>query len=87
MIVKRSVRNQVAIPKKLIEQAGLDKDDCFFDIEYLGGCFILKPLSFEEKIPRETLERFKSKTLKIEPEDRTFSSLKDLTAGLDRKKR
>ena len=87
MIVKRSGRNQVAIPKKLIRQAGLDEHDVFFDMEYAGGCFILKPLQFEEKISREALERFKAKTLVREPGDRTFSSMPELIAGLDRKRR
>ena len=87
MIVKRSSRNQVAIPKKLIAQAGLSEQDVFFDMEYAHGCFVLKPLEFEEKIPKEALERFKTKALKIEPEDRVFSSMKELIAGLDRRKR
>ena len=87
MIVKRSSRNQVAIPKRLIQAAGLGERDLFFDIEYQGGYFILKPLEFEERIPREAVERFKSNVLKSEPEDRAFSSMDELIAGLDRKKR
>lgn len=87
MIVKRSERNQVAIPKKLIEQAGLSKRDVYFDIEYLGGCFILKPLEFEEKIPREALERFKARVLKIGHGEKVFSSMDKLTTALDRKRR
>jgi len=87
MIVKRSSRNQVAIPKKLIDAAGLGDEDVFFDIDYRGGYFILKPLEFEEKIPREALERFKTRTLKQEAGDRAFSSMDELIAELDRKKR
>ena len=87
MIVKRSARNQVAIPKKLIQQAGLDEADVFFDVAYVGGYFVLKPLAFEEKIPREALDRFKAKTLKLAPEDRVFSSMEDLIAALERRKR
>ncbi len=87
MIVKRSERNQVAIPKKLIQQAGLDERDVFFDIQYAGGYFILKPVEFEEKIPREALERFKTKALKTAPGDQSFSSMENLIAALDRKKR
>lgn len=87
MIVKRSSRNQVAIPKKLIQAAGLGERDVFFDMEYHRGYFILKPLELEEKIPREAIERFKAKTLNIEPQDRTFSSMEELIAGLDRKTR
>ena len=87
MIVKRSGRNQVAIPKQLIAQAGLSERDVFFDMEYAGGCFILKPLEFEEKIPPEALERFKAKMLKHEPGDRIFSSMDDVMASLDRRGR
>ena len=87
MIVKRSIRNQVAIPKKLIRLAGLTDRDVFFDIEYSRGYFILKPLEFEEKIPREALERFKAKALKLEPGDQTYPSMDELIQGLDRKKR
>ena len=87
MIVKRSRRNQVAIPKKLIKQAGLNAEDVFFDIEYAGGYFMLKPLEFEEKVPKEALERFKAKTLKLKPEDQAFSSMEELIAALDRKTR
>ena len=87
MIVKRSGRNQVAIPKQLIRRAGLDERDVFFDMEYAAGCFILKPLQFEEKIPREVIERFKAKALAKEPGDRTFASMTELIAALDRKPR
>ncbi|MBI4596791.1 MAG: hypothetical protein HY737_00125 [Candidatus Omnitrophica bacterium] len=87
MIVKRSSRNQVAIPKPLIQEAGLSGEDVFFDIVYAGGCFILKPLAFEEKIPKEALERFKAKTLTREAGDQTFSSMKEVIEALDRRKR
>ena len=87
MIVKRSVRNQVAIPKKLIEAAGLGERDTFFDIEYRGGSFILRPLEFSERISREALERFKARTLKPERGDRAFSSMKDVIAALGKKRR
>ena len=87
MIVKRSGRNQVAIPKKLIQQAGLSERDLFFNIEYAAGCFILKPLEFEEKIPREVLDRFKTKTLDLKPGDQAFSTMDEVIAALDRKRR
>ncbi len=87
MIVKRSTRNQVAIPKKLIQRAGLSERDVFFEIDYASGCFILKPLEFEEKIPREVLERFKAKTVKVGAGDQVFSSMDEVIASLDRKTR
>ena len=87
MIVRRSGRNQVAIPKKLIQKAGLGERDVFFDIEYAGGYFILKPVEFEQKVPREVLERFKARALKQEAGDQSFSSMEELIEGLDRKPR
>ncbi len=84
MIIRRSSRNQVAIPKKLLDQAGLGKDEVFFDVRYAAGCFILKPLVFEEKIPTEAMERFKRRALKREPDDRIFGSMEELIAALDR---
>ena len=87
MIVKRSARNQVALPKQLIEQAGLGEGDLFFDVRYVGGCFVLTPLEFEEKVPPEALERFKTRALKPERGDRRASSMNEVLAALDRKKR
>lgn len=87
MIVKRSTRNQIAIPKQLIARAGLHEQDRFFDVQYVGGCFVLKPLEFEEKIPREVLERFNAKTLKPDAGDRTFSTMEELITALDRTSR
>ena len=87
MIVRRSGRNQVAIPKKLIQKAGLGERDVFFDIEYAGGYFILKPVEFEQKVPREVLERFKARALKQGAGDQSFSSMEELIEGLDRKPR
>lgn len=87
MVIKRSGRNQVAIPKALIRQAGLTDRDVFFDIAYADGYFILTPLEFEEKVPREAVERFKAKALKKTVGDRSFSSMEALIEGLDRKPR
>lgn len=87
MIVKRSGRNQVAIPKRLIAEAGLSGEDVFFDIRYARGCFVLTPVQFEEKISKEALERMKTRALRTEPGDRSFSSMEELARGLDRKHR
>jgi hypothetical protein len=65
----------------------LGKHDLFFDVKYRGGAFILTPLEFTEKIPRETLERFKAKALKRGVANRAFSSMNELIDSLDRKKR
>ncbi len=87
MLVKRSGKNQIAIPKRLITEAGLDTEDVYFDIQYSSGCFVLKPLQLEEKIPREALERFKAKTLKKETGDQSYPSLDHAITGLDHGKK
>lgn len=74
MLVKRSSKNQIAIPKAVLERAGLGPKDTYFDIGYERGAIMLRPVEIEEKIPRESLERFKAKVLKGQPGDRTFSS-------------
>ncbi len=87
MIVKRSGRNQIAIPKQLIQQAGLGSSDQFFNIEYVQGCFVLQPVVFEQKIPEEAVEKFRRRMIKRESGDQSFSKMNDLIRGLDRKPR
>jgi hypothetical protein len=77
----------VAIPKRLIQQAGLSARDVFFDVEYRHGYFILKPLEFQEKIPPEALKRFKEHALQVEHGDRIVASMGEAIAALDRTKK
>ena len=86
MLVKRSSKNQVAIPKAVLERAGLGMEDNYFDVEYKRGAIILRPVEIEEKIPREALERFKAKVLKGQPGDRSFSSAEALIRHLKSKR-
>ena len=46
MLIKKTIKNQIVIPKALLKQANLeDKEIPFFDIQYKGGgryqCFYL----------------------------------------------
>ncbi len=84
MLVKRSRKNQVALPKALLERAGLGPEDVYFSIAYQAGAIILRPVDIEEKIPPEALARFRAKVLKGQPGDRTFSSMEALIKDLKR---
>ncbi len=84
MLVKRSRKNQVALPKAVLERAGLGPEDVYFSIVYKAGAIILRPVEIEEKIPPETLARFRAKVLKGQPGDRTFSSMEALIKDLKR---
>ena len=84
MLVKRSRKNQVALPKAVLERAGLGPEDVYFSVVYKAGAIILRPVGIEEKIPPEALERFRAKVLKGQPGDRTFSSMEALIKDLKR---
>ena len=85
MLVKRSSKNQISIPKAVLERAGLADDDVYFDVGYENGRIVLVPMHVEEKIPKEVLEKFETKVLKQEPGDRTYSTMNDAIKGLRRK--
>lgn len=84
MLVKRSRKNQVAIPKALLERAGLGPEDVYFSIAYKAGAIILRPVEIEEKISPEALARFRAKVLKGQPGDRAFPSMAALIKDLKR---
>jgi bifunctional DNA-binding transcriptional regulator/antitoxin component of YhaV-PrlF toxin-antitoxin module len=87
MLVKRSRKNQVAIPKAILERAGLSEEDQYFDMMYHAGRIILTPVQLEEKIPPEALARFEAKALKREPGDRVYQSTAELIEDLHRIRR
>ena len=86
MLVKRSSKNQIAIPKAVLERAGLGPKDVYFDVEYVEGRIVLRAMQVEEKIPAEALTRFEARTLKQEPGDRVYGSVDALKARLRRKR-
>ena len=84
LLVKRSRKNQVALPKAVLDQAGLGPEDVYFKIGYAHGAIVLRPVEVEEKIQPEALARFKAKVLKGRPGDRTFHSMEALIKDLRR---
>ena len=87
MLIKRSSKNQISIPKAVLESAGLDENDVYFDVGCENGRIILVPMHVEEKISKQTLEVFEAKVLKQESGDRVYGSMDDAIKGLHRKHR
>ena len=82
MLVKRSSKNQIAIPKAVLERAGLAEDDDYFDVEYERGRIVLIPMHVEEKISAETMERFETKALRRNKGDKVYPSMGETLKGL-----
>ena len=86
MLVKRSRKNQVAIPKAIIERAGLGAEDVYFRVEYDRGAIVLRPVDIEDKIPSDALARFKAAALKGKKGDRSFRSVDALVRDLKKRR-
>jgi hypothetical protein len=87
MLVKRSSKNQVAIPKAILERAGLGPRDTYFDVAYRHGAIVLQPVEIEEKIAPEALARFEARALRRKPGDREYPSMEALITDLHRIRR
>lgn len=76
-LIKRSKKNQVVLPKTILEQAGMGEGDAYLKVEYdqTLGAIVLRPVAIEEKIPSEALERFERSVLKGQRGDRRFPSM------------
>ena len=88
-LIKRSKKNQVVIPKSILDQAGIGPNDTYLKIDYDGrlGAILLRVISIEEKIPAEALERFKARVLKGQRGDRAFPTLDAALTYLHRPRR
>lgn len=74
MLSKLTRGNQITIPKPIIERAGLKIGRDYVDVEYIDGVIYLKPVDIEERISKETWEKFKKKALKEEKGDITLTT-------------
>ena len=83
-LVKKSRKNQIALPKAILEQAGVGPQDAYFAVGYAHGAIILRPVDIEEKLPPEALARFKAAALKGHPGDRAFRSMEAVIKDLKR---
>ena len=77
MLVKRTRGNQVSIPKRVLEQAGVAESDRYFDVEYRGGLICLKPVTVEDKIPDRAYEELLRWVRKPEPGRKVFHTGKE----------
>lgn len=80
MLVKRTRGNQVSLPKRILEQAGIAEDARYFDVEYRGGIICLKPVTVEEQIPDRAYEELLRWARKPEPGRKVFHSGKEAVA-------
>ena len=80
MLVKRTRGNQVSIPKRVLEQAGVGEQDRYFDVEYRGGLICLKPVTVEDKIPDRAYEELLRWVRKPEPGRKAFHTGREAVA-------
>ena len=80
MLVKRTRGNQVSIPKRVLDQAGVAEDDRYFDVEYRSGLICLKPVTVEDKISDRAYEELLRWVSKPEPGRKVFHSGKEAVA-------
>lgn len=90
MVIKMTVKNQITVPKKLLERAGLSNlkdDERYFDIEVKDNVILLKPVTVivEERIPPEQWPKFEDWATRIERGDRVFDSTEKANEFLKKK--
>ena len=79
MVAKLTVKNQLTIPKKILERAGLsniEDNERYFDIEVKDTTIILKPVRVivEERIPEKQWQKFENWASKVGNGDVSFDS-------------
>lgn len=74
MLVKRTRGNQVSLPKKVLEEAGLSEEDRYFDVACNDGIICLRPITVEEKIPDRAYEELLRWSREHQQGDRIFRS-------------
>lgn len=74
MLSKLTRANQITIPRAIVAKIGLHAGSDYFEIGYEGGIIYLKPVSIEERIPKEVLEKVKKNAIKESDGDITLSA-------------
>jgi len=90
MVAKMTSKNQITIPKRILERAGLvglKEEERYFDVEVKDGTILLKPVTVivEERIPQEAWQKFETWAARIEKGDKVFESAKKATEFLKKK--
>ncbi len=87
MLAKISRKNQLTLPKKVVEKLGFSsEEEKYVDVEVDGNRVIMKPvtLTVEEKFSEEQMEKFRVWALNHE-EDAAFDSAKKATDFLKKR--
>ena len=79
MVTKMTSKNQVTIPKKILERAGLSslkEDERYFEVDIQNNLILLKPVTLviEERIPEEQWQKFEKWAAQIDKGDEVFDS-------------
>ena len=77
MLVKRTRGNQVSIPKRILEAAGVAENDRYFDVDYRHGMICLKSVTVEGKISDRAYEELLRWAAKTHPGDKVFRSSRE----------
>lgn len=88
MLAKISAKNQLTLPKKVVEKLGFaPHEEKYMDVELAGNKIVLKPVvvSIEERIPDEQWNKFRQWALKGEDGDVAFESLEKAQGFLSEK--
>lgn len=79
MVAKMTIKNQITIPKKVLERVGLANikdEELYFDVEAQDNTILLKPVTVtvEERIPDKQWKKFEDWATKVEKGDVFFDS-------------
>lgn len=90
MVTKMTIKNQLTIPKKILERAGLSNlkdEERYFDVEVKDDAILLKPVTLivEERISGKQWQRFEGWATKIEKGDKVFNSAEKAAKFLRKK--
>lgn len=87
MLVKRTSKNQVTLPKALLEIAGVGRGDDYFDAKYdeKEHAIRLKPVKvvIEEKLSEGAIQRFEEEALRVQAGDKGFKTRREADKFLE----
>ncbi len=85
MLAKITRGNQITIPKEIIKKAHLGASCPYVDIEYSNGQVHLKPVTIEEQIAPEQLEKFHKWALSDADKNHEYGSIDELVDHLKKR--
>lgn len=84
MVAKMTIKNQITIPKKILEDMGifeLASQERYFDVKSEGNRIILKPVKIilEEAISSKQMSKFEKWATKRRRGDKEFNTAEEAT--------